>query len=900
MEKVSSVNDETIVDEEQKEIFRSSQRGTHNCLRVAPPSLKFPSADLKKEKTKLGHGGMVLRFTKFILFYNHLFGNVSPLQRVFQRHVSFQQFNRFLQSFSTSGHCERLSWERSTEQILLGKLKLALRNHQVHEAWDSFQDFRSLYGYPEVHLVNQLIVQLSYSSNHVWMRKAFHLVLQIVREKSGLLHDDTLTKFALSLARLQMPSPASVILRLMLDKGCVPSMPLLSLVVFHIVKTEIGTHLASNYLFQICDFYNILNDKKANHALNVKPDTLVFNLVLDACVRFKLSLKGLSLIELMSLTQTTADAHSIVIISHILEMNGLRDEMKELKDHIDDVSAIYVCHYCQFYDSLLSLHFKFNDIEAAAKLVVDMTSSHNGNVKNKCGNPLQKPCMIAIGSPNFRTALKIHVEPELLHKDSVLKVESRHDFIFYRVGKLVLSNRALAKFISGYKKDGRIGELSKLLLCIQGKLHLVAGSSLCSDVIGACIQLGWLECAHDILDDVEAIGSPMGWDTYMLLVTAYQKGGMQREAKALLKQMKKVGLELDKGLSDDAIDKHNLCKETMNSLGKRDLAIALAQILEDEDQSVFPLVYNFNSSIFFFCKARMIEDALQAYIRMVDMKIQPTNQTFAFLMCGYSSLGMYREITILWGDIKRFMRTGNFVVNRDLYELLLLNFLRGGYFERVMEVISHMKDYNMYTDKWMYKSEFLRFHKNLYRSLKASNTRTEAQSKRLKHVLEYRKWVGSWRNSDRKAFTLHLFMAAMLLVLQLTLNQLTAILNLKLIITAGEDHRLAWSDVIMFPAKENTITASETACKCSARVRMGATDVIVNVTDAMESNLIFQINLTNNLFETKPAEIPNLDEISVYIRLTESSDSQSGLGPNWILRTQCMRLTGNLTFLTLD
>jgi len=681
----------------------------------------------------------VLPLTKFILFRNHFFRKFSPLHRIFQGHVCFEQFP-FLQKFSTSGHCERLSWERSTEEILLGKLKFALRNHQVQEAWESFHDFRSLYGYPEVHLVNQLIVQLSYSSNHAWMRKTCDLVLQIVREKSGLLHADTLTKLALSLARLQMTCPASVVLRLMLDKGCVPSMHLLSLVVFHIAKTEIGTYLASNYLFQVCDFYNCLNDKKGNHAVKVELDTLVFNLVLDACVRFKLSLKGLSLIELMSMTGTVADAHSIVIISQILEMNGLRDELKELKDHIGRVSSVYVWHYRQFYDSLLSLHFKFNDIDAAAKLVLDMTSSHNYDVKKECEKHLQKPCFIAIGSPFLRTVLKIHIEPELLHKDSVLKVESRQDLIFYKGGKLVLSNSALAKFISGYKKYGRIGELSKLLLSIQGELNSVAGSSLCSDVIGACIQLGWLECAHDILDDVEATGSPMGRDTYMLLVSAYQKGGMQRETKALLKQMKKVGL--DKGLSDDAIDEHNLCEETLNSLGKADLAIALVQILKDEDQTVFPLVYNLNSSIFFFCKAGMIEDALRAYRRMVDMKIQPTSQTFAFLMCGYSSLGMYREITILWGDIKRFMRSGNLVGNRDLYELLLLNFLRGGYFERVLEVISHMRDHNMYPDKWMYKNEFLRLHKNLYRSLKASNTRTEAQSKRLEHVQEFRKWVG--------------------------------------------------------------------------------------------------------------------------------------------------------------
>ncbi|KAL2322969.1 hypothetical protein Fmac_027348 [Flemingia macrophylla] len=335
--------------------------------------------------------------------------------------------------------------ERSTQDILLGKLKFALRNHQVYEAWETFQDFRTLYGYPEVHVLNQLIVQLSYSSNQVWMRKACDLVLQIVEEKSGLLHADTLTKLALSLARLKMPSPATVILRLMLDKGSMPSMHLLSLIVFHIVKTEVGTNLASNYLFQVCDFHNCLNDRQAHHAVTFKADTLVFNLVLDACVRFKLSLKGLCLVELMSLSGTRADAHSIVIISQILEMNGLRDELKELKDHVDG--------------------------------------------------------------------------------------------------------------------------------------------------------FGWLECAHDILDDVEATGSPMDQNTYMLLMSAYQKEGMQREAKALLKQMKKVGLE--EGLSDDVIDKQNLCEETLDSLGKADLAIALAQILKDEDQTVFPLVYNFNSSISF-------------------------------------------------------------------------------------------------------------------------------------------------------------------------------------------------------------------------------------------------------------------------------------------------------------
>ncbi|PRQ18446.1 putative pentatricopeptide [Rosa chinensis] len=127
---------------------------------------------------------------------------------------------------------------------------------------------------------------------------------------------------------------------------------------------------------------------------------------------------------------------------------------------------------------------------------------------------------------------------------------------------------------------------------------------------------------------------------------------------------------------------------------------------------------------------------------MQELKIHPTEETFTCMINVYSSLGMFRNITFLWGDMKRNMDNGNLVVSRDLYEYLLLNFVRGGYFERVMEVINYMKEHSMFADKWMYRSEFLKLHKNLYRNLKASEARTYAQRKRLEYVQAFRKWVG--------------------------------------------------------------------------------------------------------------------------------------------------------------
>ncbi|XP_057978241.1 pentatricopeptide repeat-containing protein At4g17616 [Malania oleifera] len=661
-----------------------------------------------------------------------------------------QYHNPLRQNFPTCIPPGKLSREGSSCGVLLRKLEIALKDHQVDEAWEVFNDYKSLYGFPNRPLVGRLITELSYSSNHQWLRKASDLVFFISKEKrSDLLQLDFLTKLFLSLARAQMPIPATRILWLMLEKHCLPPVSVLSLAVLHMVKTEIGSHLVSNFLVETCNSFQCPGAEKSNPAKLVKLDTMIFNLVLDACVRFGLSFKGQQIIELMAQERVVADAHSIVIIAQIHEMNGLRDEVKKFKDHIDRVSVPFVRHYRQFYDSLLSLHFKFNDVDAASGLVLDLYRCREplpvqNDRKDSC-----KPCFVPIGSQYLREGLKIEIAAELLQKDSVLNVKSKQELIMFKNGKFVLTNRALAKFINMYKSSRRISELSKLILAIQKALYSLEEASLCSDVINACICLGWLETAHDILDDMESERAFMGYTTYMSLLKAYCRAKMFRQAKALLKQMRKVGFVIN--LSDEMVistclsevlDKGIPCVKASASKGKLELAEFVLLEVQEEHRKMPPVVYELNSSIYFFCKARMIEDALKTYRRMQDAKIQPTVQTFANLVYGYSSWKMYREITILWGDIKRNLQSGTSVVNRDLYEFLLLNFLRGGYFERVMEIIDYMHERSMYPDKCKYKNEFLKFHKDLYRNLKAIKARTEAQGKRIEHVKAFRKWVG--------------------------------------------------------------------------------------------------------------------------------------------------------------
>lgn len=634
--------------------------------------------------------------------------------------------------FCTSVEPPRLSWEVSSQVILKKKLETALKDHHVDDAWDVFKDFRRLYGFPDNAIMNRFLTVLSYSSDSGWLCKASDLTRLALKQNPGMLSGDVLTKLSLSLSRAQMVESACSILRIMLEKGYVVTSDVLRLVVMHMVKTEVGTCLASNYLVQVCDRFVGLNVLKRNSTGNVvKPDTVLFNLVLGSCVRFGFSLKGQELIELMAKVDVIADAHSIVIMSCIYEMNGMRDELKKFKEHIGQVPPQLLCHYRHLFDNLLSLEFKFDDIGSAGRLVLDMCKIKDLLSVQNLGFDSEKPRVLPVGSHHIRSGLKIQISPKLLQRDSSLGVDTEATFVNYANSKLGITNKTLAKLAYGYKRHNNLPELSKLLFSL-------GGSSLCADVINAYVAIGWLEAAHDILDDMDSAGHPMELATYRNVLSGYSQSKMLRNAEVLLKQMTKAGL-----ITDPSNEILVLPKTEEKNSKNTELSDLLVQEINAEKQVKVPsMLYELNSSLYYFCKAKMQGDALITYRKIPKMKIPPTVQSFWILIDMYSSLGMYREITIVWGDIKRNIASGNLKVTQDLLEKLVVNFLRGGYFERVMEVISYMKENDMYNDLTMYKNEYLKLHKNLYRTLKASDAVTEAQAHRLEHVKAFRKLVG--------------------------------------------------------------------------------------------------------------------------------------------------------------
>ncbi|CAO2819422.1 unnamed protein product [Amaranthus hypochondriacus] len=658
---------------------------------------------------------------------------------------SHQQRNMvWVRHLCTSAEQVQLCW--ISDNNILKRLETSLLNCKEDEVWAIFRKFRNSYGFPPPAIMSKLISSLSYSSDQHLLPKACNLVFKISKLNSESLQHDSLYSLCLSLGRAQMPVPASKIIRLMLQKNSAPPESVLCSVFMHMVKTKIGTCLASNILLEICDCFHHLSAKRSERAMSMKPSTAIFNLVLEGCVRFGSFLKGLQIIEAMAQIRVVADVHSVVLFTYIYEMNGLRDELNNFKYYVDQVSIPIARHYVHFYDKLLSLHFDHDDADAASSLVADIYFRW-GSRPLQQNKDQMKSCQVPIGPPYLKDGLNVQVMFELLQKDFVIHVPNAEKFVVCKDGKLILSSKGLAQLIIKYKRSERIDRLSELLALIQKNMGAAQEGSLCCDVIHACIHSGCLETAHDILDDMEMANITVPTSTYMLLLKAYCRENMFKEIETLVKQIKRIGLLVD--ASDEVIiskclsgvaDGSDLSGVTPITSRQSELTTHLVEDL-NRNHKMPPTIFELNSSMYFFCKAKMMEDSLKIYRKMQAMHIQPTVQTFAFLIQGYSSLKMYREITILWGDIKRYMNAGCFLANRDMYELLLMDFLRGGYFERVLEVLRHMKEHSMCTDRWMYKQEFVRLHKNLYRSLRATDAATEAQKLRLEHVKAFRMWV---------------------------------------------------------------------------------------------------------------------------------------------------------------
>ncbi|GLJ08935.1 hypothetical protein SUGI_0098830 [Cryptomeria japonica] len=676
---------------------------------------------------------------------------------------------------------------------LIGRLETALETRNADDAWTIFERLHRLRGLPEGLIVNRTINVLTYSGSSKLIKRAYGLVFTVLRERKWhILTRASLIQLCLTVARAQMPLQAAMILRTMGEKRRFPSVSMWNTVIAHMVKSEIGTYLASEVLIELCIL--VLDAKQRKKRLVMTPDTRAFCVVLNACVGFGSFRKAKEIVALMPLVGVTADATCFIIMAQIYEKTGCKEELEKLKRIIGQDPSMICRQYQQFYSSLLTCHLNFGDLDAASKLVLDMLQS--AKQKNSKNHTRVAPeitwiegdeqCNQSVGQvvsenlpKQFTKKFKypmVQIEAETLQSDSAIEVPSYEYLVNYEKKILSPSAKIYAMLAKRYLQAGKSAELARFLIRVDQELGItVAENSLCTQVIDACIELGSLDDAHDMMDEMNSAGVQVCVGLYSALLKAYCKARRLKDIAPVLRVVKKAGCLLDPSCLPALVEAHadqkdmnnaeNLVgeiREIKNSLSK-DTSSRLktgltintilnlkARFLEEvsKNQQVIPRVYELNSAIQFFCKGHLMDDAEKAYRKMIKLGYQPNSQTFEHLISGYSAEDNYSKIAFLWGDMKRMEydtagSADNAVkFDKELHDILLYNFLRFGHFERSMELIARMEQQNMFVDKWKYKQVFIKFHRDLSMHRKPSKVQIEEQLRRRKYLVAFKQWAG--------------------------------------------------------------------------------------------------------------------------------------------------------------
>ncbi|KAK9160944.1 hypothetical protein Syun_007285 [Stephania yunnanensis] len=692
------------------------------------------------------------------------------------------------------------------------ELENAIEEERFEDVWRLYEQYQLMEGFPRKFILNKLLASFAETHDLQWLEKAQSLVESVFEEsRHELLEKETLLYLSLILAKSALPVPASTILRKLVEIEEYPSVTAWSLVVAHMYQTASGAYLAAELILEIGYlFQNNRVDprKKSNWALlAMKPNTTVFNIALAGCLLFGTSRKADELLEMMPRIGVKPDSSSLIIMVHTYERNGHREELRKLKRYMDDDCNLGDLQFQQFYNCLLTCHLNFGDLNSASHVVLDMlnkankareslasaivTLQDNGTSKFSSSNlnPNPNPGLVRQESlahaqshevtvqsyAEFcrdRKYKSLEVEVHVMLNMLLAKLQLRVDLITSEHGILQPTEMLYAKLVKAFLEAGRIKDLAEFIIkADKGESPVSTENSTVIQVINACISLGWLEQAHDLIDEMRFAGLRVSSSLYSSLIKAYCQAKKPLEISSLLRDARKAGVQLDSSCYEALIQSWVLDKDNKGALdlfkemkeakiskaGNQEFEMLvkgcadsgeaglMAKLLEEikEGQRVDCGVHDWNNVIHFFCKKRLMKDAEKALKKMRALGHIPNAQTFHSLVTGYAACGgKYTEVTELWGEMKVLASSSSMKFDQELLDSLLYTFVRGGFFLRANEVIEMLEAGNMIVDKYKYRTIFLKYHKTLYKNKSSPKFQTEVQLKRREAGLVFKKWVG--------------------------------------------------------------------------------------------------------------------------------------------------------------
>lgn len=718
--------------------------------------------------------------------------------------VSKGKSEKFRNFFSTTSEPILLQ-ARDPSQLALNILS-AIEEKRFEDALQEYEKHMHMDGFLRKSILNKLITGLAESCDACWLEKASNIVDIVVDEKKlDLLDKEPLLFLSYILARCQQPILASNALRKLVHMEEFPPVSAWSGVIGHLCQTTNGAFLASELILEIGYLFKdnrVDPRKKSNRKLlAMKPNAFVFNLALTGCIFHGVTRKGDQLLELMPRVGVKADAGLLIAMAHIYEKNGRRDEINKLKRFVDEACGLNDSQFQQFYNCLLSCHLKFGDLDSATALILDMLRKASeakrslaaaksaldavevGKVSHFHDSEIEKwefteKCVLLKSqAPTYTEFIKdrnfSRLEAEARESLCLLSenLKAHVELVRSKDGFLHPTEKIYAKLVRGFLEMNRIRDMAVFLIKASKEESPVSvENSAVVQVIDACISLGLLDEAHDLLDEMRFSGVKVGSSIYSSLLKAYCKENRQAEISALLKDARKAGIQLDSSCYEALIQSRvhqndssgalllfkemkvsNLSRSGKNEFEKlvegcsgSGEAILMSKLLEEikYNQKADYGVHDWNNVIHFFCKKKMMHDAQKALNKMRALGYMPNAHTFHSLVTGYAAIGgKYVEVTDLWGEMKVIASSSSMKFDQELLDSFLYCFVRGGFFLRAMEVIEMMEADKMFIDKYKYRSLWLKYHRTLYKG-KAPKIQTEAQYKRREAGLGFKKWIG--------------------------------------------------------------------------------------------------------------------------------------------------------------
>lgn len=711
------------------------------------------------------------------------------------------ELKHHLQSYSTITHRGTILVHAKD----IGKLSLELENaieeHRYNDVWNLQDHHMRIDGFPRKYIVNRMIVVLAESRDTQWLEKAYGLVEQAFAEsKQNLFDKGTLIYLSFSLARCGLPVPASTVLRKLIDMKLFPPVLAWSAILGYMSKTGPGAFLAAELVLEIGFLFQdgrVDPRKKINAPLiAMKPNTTAFNIALAGCLLFDTTRKAEQLLEMMPRIGVKADVTLLIIMAHIYERNGRREELKKLKRYMDEAHSISDAQFREFYNCLLSCHLNFGDLESASHMVLEMLR------KAKQAQNSLAATKLVFEATEIRSVLADEKSEELnyggLHQSHsisfedfsrdrnflnlepmakdllrylLMKLQGHKELITSERGILQPTEKIYVKLVKAFLEAGKTKELAEFLIKAEREDSPTSvDESVLVHVINSCITLGWLDQAHDLLDEMRLAGAKTGSSLYNSLLKAYVKENRVGEVSSLLRDACRAGVQLDSSSYEALIKTRVLQKDTAGALdlfkemkepklprtshqkfetlvkgceenGEAGIMTKLLREIK-EGQRVDYGVQDWNSVIHFFSKKRLMQDAEKALKKMRSLGHIPNAQTFHSMVTGYAAIGgKYTEVTELWGEMKSLSYSSPMKFDQELLDSVLYTFVRGGFFFRANEVVEMMEKGDMFVDKYKYRTLFLKYHKTLCKG-KVPKVQTEAQMKRRESALTFKKWVG--------------------------------------------------------------------------------------------------------------------------------------------------------------